>query len=134
MLDHTLESAFLAVLQGNALLAGTLFFTGHDSDEHGLPSVTLSSKSEPLVGSSEVFRSELSVIIESEAHDNSPGEHAAIVEKVRVCLADRMNVAAKINAGNSVHIYGYAFAGSSLEVDGTRFRTTLTLKVGYGVP
>ncbi len=135
MLDHALESAFLAVLQGNVLLSGTVsFFTGHDSDEHGLPAVTLSSKSEPLAGSSEVFRSELSVIVESEAHDNSPNEHVALVEKVRVCLAGRMDVAAKINTGNSVHIYGYAFAGSALETDSARFRTTLTLKVGYGVP
>lgn len=134
MLDHALESAFLAVLRGNALLAGTSFFTGHDSDEHALPAVTLSSKSEPLAGSSEVFRSELSVIIESEAHDSSPDEHAAFVEKVRTCLADRMAVAARINAGNAVFVYGYAFSGSVLEVDGIRFRTTLTLKVGYGVP
>lgn len=134
MLDHALESAFLAVLQGNALLAGISFFTGHDSDEHGLPAVTLSSKSEPLAGSSEVFRSELSVIVESEAHDNSPDEHAALVEKVRACLANRVDVAVRINAGNAVHVYGYAFSASALEVDGIRFRTTLTLKVGYGVP
>ena len=134
MLDHALESAFLAVLRGNALLAGISFFTSHDSDEHGLPSVTLSSKSEPLAGSSEVFRSELSVIIESEAHDNSPDEHAALVEKVRTCLADRMAMAARINAGNAVFVYGYAFSASTLEVDNPRFRTTLTLKVGYGVP
>ena len=134
MLDHALESAFLVVLQGNALLVGISFFTSHDSDEHGLPAVTFSSKSEPLAGSSEVFRSELSVIVESESHDNSPDEHAALVEKVRSSLANRVDTAVRINAGNSVHIYGYAFIGSALEVDGIRFRTTLTLKVGYGVP
>jgi hypothetical protein len=133
MLDHALELAFLAVLQSNALLTGISFFTGQDSDEHGLPAVTLSSKSEPLAGSSEVFRSELSIIIESEAHDNSPDQHAALVEKVRGCLANRNHVAAQINAGNQVHVYGYAFAGSDLELDGSRFRTTLTIKAGYGV-
>jgi hypothetical protein len=134
MLDHALESALLAVLQCNAMLAGIAFFTGHDSDEHGLPAVTLSSKSEPLAGSSEVFRSELSLIVESEAHDNSPDEHAALVEKVRSSFTNRVDVAARINAGNAVYVYGYAFSASALEVDGTRFRTTLTLKVGYGIP
>jgi len=81
-----------------------------------------------------VFRADVTLLIESEAHDNGPDDHAALVEKVRTSLANKAAVVAAINAGNQVHLYGYAFTGSSLDVDGKRFRTTLTLKAGYGTP
>jgi hypothetical protein len=134
MLDHALEAAFAAYLQSDPAFDGVFFSTGHDSEEHQFPSVTASSKSEPLGGSSEVFRSELSLLIESEAHDSSPDQHAALVEKVRTSLASRLDVLAAINAGSRVYLYGYSFADTNLDVDGIRFRTTLTLKAGYGVP
>jgi len=134
MLDHALESAFVALLRSDPAFAEVHLLTGHDDEEHQLPSVTISSKSEPLAGSSDVFRSELTGLIESEAHDSSPDQHAALVGKMRACLADRLHVVAVINAGSEVYLYGYAFTASSLDVDGTRFRTTLTLKAGYGVP
>jgi hypothetical protein len=134
MLDHSLESAFAAFLQTDPSLAGVHFFTGHEDEEHLLPAVTVTSKSESLAGSAAVFRADVSLLIESEAHDSEPVEHAALVDKVRAWLANKAAVVAAINAGNQVHLYGYAFTGSSLDVDGKRFRTTLTLKAGYGTP
>ena len=134
MLDHAFESAFVAFLQTGPTLSEVHFFTGHEDEEHLIPAVTVTSKSEPLVGSSEVFRADLTILIESEAHDSKPDEHAAFVEKVRTQLANKAAVAAAMNAGSHIHLYGYAFNGSSLDVDGTRFRTSLTLKAGYGAP
>ena len=134
MLDHALESAFVAFLQSDPALAEVHFFTGHDDEEHALPAITISSKSEPLAGSATVFRAEVTLLIESEAHDSKPDDHAVFVEKVRARFASKADVIAAIIAGNRVHLYGYAFAGSSQDVDGARFRTTLTFKAGYGVP
>ena len=132
MLDHALESAFAGFLQTDPTLAGVHFFTGHEDEEHQLPAVTTTSKSESLAGSSMVFRADITIIIESEAHDSEPYEHAALVEKVRALFAAKAAVVAAINAGNQVHLYGYAFTASSLDVDGKRFLTSLTLKAGYG--
>lgn len=134
MLDHSLESAFVAFLGADPSFAGIHFFTGHDDEEHALPSVTVSSKSEPLAGSASVFRADVTLLIESESHDCKPDDHASLVEKVRARLASKAAVVAALNAGSQVHLYGYAFMGSSLDVDGVRFRTTLTLKAGYGTP
>lgn len=134
MLDHALESAFVAYLQSDPALAGVHFFTGHDAEEHQLPAVTVSSKSESLVGSAVVFRAEVSLLIESEAHDSNPDDHAGLVERVRARLANKAALAASINAGDHLRLYGYAFTSSSLDVDGVRFRTTLILRVGYGIP
>ena len=134
MLDHALESAFAAFLQTDVSLAGFHFFTGHEDEEHQLPAITTSSKSESLAGSAAVFRADVTLLIESEAHDNGPDDHAAFVENVRAVLADKPTVVAALNAGGGVHLYGYAFTGSSLDVDGKRFRTTLTFKAGYGTP
>ena len=134
MLDHALESAFVTFLQADPGFAEIHFFTGHDDEEHHMPAITVSSKSEPLAGSAEVFRAEVTLLIESEAHDSKPDNHAVFVEKVRARFARKADVVASINAGNRVHLYGYAFAGSSQDVDGARFRTTLTFKAGYGVP
>jgi hypothetical protein len=134
MLDQALESAFVAFLGADPAFVDVHFFTGHDEEEHLLPAVTVSSKSEPLAGSAAVFRADVTLLIESEAHDSKPDEHAALVEKVRTRFSSKAAVVAAINAGNRVHLYGYAFAGSSQDVDGLRFRTTLTFKAGYGVP
>jgi hypothetical protein len=134
MLDHAFESALVAFLQTDPKFAGIHFFTGHDDEEHALPAVTVSSKSEPLAGSASVFRADVTILAESEAHDSNPDDHAALVEKVRARLASKAAVVATLNAGNQVHLYGYAFTGSSLDVDGVRFRTALTLKAGYGTP
>jgi len=132
MLDHALESALAAFLQTDTSLAGVHFFTGHEDEEHQLPAVTVTSKSESLAGSAAVFRADVTILIESEAHDNGPDDHAALVEKVRTSLANKAAVVAAINAGNQVHLYGYAFTASSLDVDGKRFLTTLMFKAGYG--
>jgi hypothetical protein len=134
MLDHALEATFVAYLQSDPAFDGVFLSTGHDNEEHQLPSVTVSSKSEPLSGSAVVFRADLTLVIESEAHDSNPGQHATLVENVRGSLADKAAVGAAINAGDRVCLYGYAFTESSLDVDGSRFRTSLTLKAGYGVP
>ena len=134
MLDHALESAFVVFLQTDPGFAEVNFFTGHDDEDHHTPAITVSSKSEPLAGAASVFRAEVTLLIESEGHDSKPDEHAALVEKVRARFASKADVIAAINAGNRVHLYGYAFAGSSQDVDGARFRTTLTFKAGYGVP
>ena len=134
MLDHAFESAFVAFLQTDTSLAGVNFFTGHEDEEHQLPAVTVTSKSESLAGSAAVFRADVTILIESEAHDNGPDEHADLVEKVRAWLSNKAAVVAAINAGNQVRLYGYAFTAGSLDVDGKRFRTTLTLKAGYGTP
>jgi len=134
MLDHALESAFVAFMQTDPVFTEIHLFTGHEDEEHLLPAVTTSSKSESLAGSATVFRADVTIIIESEAHDSEPDEHAVLVEKVRARLADKAAMVAAFNAGGGVHLYGYAFTGSSLDVDGKRFRTTLTLKAGYGAP
>ena len=133
MLDHALESAFVVCLQPDPTFSGVHFFTGHEDEEHQLPAVTVTSKSESLAGSAAVFRTDVTLIIESEAHDSAPDEHAALVEKVRAGLANKAAVVEAINTANQVHLYGYAFTASSLDVDGKRFRTSLTLKAGYGV-
>ena len=133
MLDYALESGFAAFLKADAVFAGVHFFTGHDDEERHAPSVTVESKSEALVGSAVVFRSDLTIVVESEAHDNRPDAHASLVEKARAKLANKASVAAAVNASAQVRVYGYAFTGSNLDVEGTRFRTSLTFKVGYGV-
>ena len=80
-----------------------------------------------------VFRGELSVIIETEAHDSDAEAHAALVESVRVALADKAAVSAGINEEGGIVLYGFVFFNSGLEVEATRFRTTFVLKAGYGV-
>jgi len=132
MLDFTLESALVEFLQSNSALVGVHFFTSHDDEEHALPAVTIISKSEPLTGSSEVFRADVSLLIESEAHDSAPKEHAALVEKVRFQFVNRYAAMTAINALGKIHIYGYVFMPNAQDVGGTRFRTTLALRVGYG--
>ena len=132
MLDHALESGFIAFLRTDPAFTEVHFFTGHDDEEHQLPGITITSKSEPLAGSATVFRAEVTLLIESEAHDSKPDDHAVLVEKVRSRIANKAAVIAGVNSGRHIHLYGYAFAGSSQNVDGLHFSTTLTFKAGYG--
>ena len=104
MLDHALESAFVTFLQADPGFAEIHFFTGHDDEEHHMPAITVSSKSEPLAGSAEVFRAEVTLLIESEAHDSKPDNHAVFVEKVRARFARKADVVASINAGNRTQL------------------------------
>ena len=134
MLDYPLEAAFVAVLGAVPDLAGIHFYTGHDGDTRHTPSITVESKSDAIAGSAVVFRSELSLVLETEANDTTPGDHTALVQNVRDALADKSAVGAAINAGGAVKLYGYAFMSSAVAVEGSRYRTTLTLRVGYGVP
>jgi len=134
MMDHALEAAFAAFLQVSPGLDGVHTFAAHENAEHGLPAITVAAKSDPLAGSCNVFRADLALLIESEAHDSRPEVHALLVENVRAVLGDKARVLEMIRAGGAVHLYGYTFTGSTLEVDGTRFHTTLTIKVGYGNP
>jgi len=133
MLDHALESAFVAFLKNDPALAEVYCFTEHDGEEHQLPAVTVSSKSESLAGSAVVFRAEVTLLVESEAHDSNPDDHAALVEHVRTRLSNKAALGSSVNTGDRIRLYGYAFTSSSLDVDGSRFRTTLTLKAGYGI-
>ena len=134
MLDYPLEAAFVAVLKVVPVLAGVHFYTGHDGENRHTPSVTVESKSDAIAGSAVVFRSELSLVVETDANDTTPGNHTTLVQSVRDALADKSAVGVAINAGGAVKLYGYAFMSSAVAVEGSRHRTTLTLRVGYGVP
>ena len=134
MLDYPLEAAFAAVLKAVHALAGIRFYTGHDGESRHTPSITVESKSDAIAGSAVVFRSELSLVVETDANDTTPGNHTALVQNIRDALADKSAVGAAINAGGTVKLYGYAFMSSAVAVESSRYRTTLVLRVGYGVP
>ena len=134
MLDYPLEAAFVAVLKVVPVMAGIHFYTGHDGENRHTPSVTVESKSDAIAGSAVVFRSELSLVVETDANDSTSGNHTALVQSIRDALADKSAVGAAMNAGGAVKLYGYAFMSSTVAVEGSRYRTTLTLRVGYGVP
>ena len=134
MLDYFLEAAFAAVLKATPALAGIRFYTGHDGETRHAPSITAESKSDAIAGSAVVFRSELSLLLETDANDTTPENHTALVQNVRDALANTSAMGAAINAGGAVKLYGYAFMSSAVAVEGSRYRTTLTLRVGYGVP
>ena len=68
MLDHTLDELLLAHLKAVPALAALHGYTGQDNADHKLPALTVSTTSAPLAGSDTVFRGEVGVIIESEAH------------------------------------------------------------------
>ena len=134
MLDYPLEAAFSAVLKATPALAGIRFYTGHDGDTRHTPSITVESKSDAIAGSAVVFRSELSLVLETDANDTTPGNHTALVQNIRDALADKSAVGIAINAGGAVKLSGYAFMSSAVAVESSRYRTTLVLRVGYGVP
>lgn len=89
MMDHALEEALLARFKDWPILAESNFYLGHDNAEHKLPALTVVSNSEPLASSDRVFRSEVEITIESEAHDTSGTVHSERVEAVRIVLSKR---------------------------------------------
>ena len=105
MIDHTLDEILLAHLKAVPALAALHGYTGQDNTEHKLPALTLSTTSEPLVGSDTAFRGEVDVILESEAHDTTAAAHGERVEAVRARLANRAQVIAALNTSGRLHIY-----------------------------
>jgi uncharacterized protein YkwD len=132
MLDHVLDELLLAHLKAVPALAALHGFTGHDSADHKLPALTVSTTSEPLAGSDTAFRGEVSVIIESEAHDTTAATHGERVEAVRTALATRAQVVAALNVTRRLHIYGYAPLGTEPTAGDARFATKLRYRFGFG--
>ena len=133
MLDHILDAALLGLLKAAPSLAGLNGYTGQDNAEHKLPALTVStSTAEALASSDTVFKGEVDVIIESEAHDTAPDAHAARVESVRAALANRAGVIAALNASGKLHIYGYAPLGTEPTAGDARFNTKLKYRFGFG--
>jgi hypothetical protein len=133
MLDHILDAALLALLKAARSLAGLNGYTGRDNAEHKLPALTVSTTTaEALASSDTVFKGEVDVIIESEAHDTAPDAHAARVESVRAALANRAAVIIALNATGKLHIYGYAPLGTEPTAGEARFTTKLKYRFGFG--
>ncbi len=133
MLDHILDAALLALLKVVPSLAGLNGYTGQDNAEHKLPALTVSTTTaEALASSDTVFKGEVDVIIESEAHDTTPDAHAARVESVRAALANRATMIAALNATGKLHIYGYAPLGTEPTAGDARFNTKLKYRFGFG--
>ena len=134
MLDHTLENAFCNVLKAVPELADLHFFTGQTDESHELPAITVVSKSESLAGSTEVFRADIQIVLESDAHDTPPNQRTAFLGHLRSILAEKPSLLAVVNATGDVVLFGYALVSSEPEAVDGRFRTVLTLKAGYRVP
>jgi hypothetical protein len=132
MLDHILNEILLAQLTIVPALATLNGYTGQDNAEHKLPALTVSTTSEPLAGSDVAFRGEVSVLVESEAHDTTAAAHGQRVETVRAALANRAQVIAALNATGRLHIYGYAPLGSEPTAGQARFTTNLKYRFGFG--
>ena len=132
MLDHVLDELLLAHLKTVPVLAAVNGYTGQDNADHKLPAITISTTSEPLAGSDTVFRGEVGVIIESEAHDTTAAAHGERVEAVRAALANRAAVIAALNATGRLHIYGYAPLGTEPTAGEARFATKLRYRFGFG--
>jgi len=133
MIDHALDDALLAYLKPLPQLAGLNGYTGQDNAEHKLPALTVSTTTaEALASSDNVFKGEVDVIIESEAHDTTAAAHAERVEAVRTSLANRPAVIAALNATGKLHIYGYAPLGTEPTVGDARFSTKLKYRFGFG--
>ena len=132
MLDHVLDEILLAHLKTVPALAAINAYTGQDNAEHKLPALTVSTMSQPLAGSDSVFRGEVDVIIESEAHDTTAAVHGDRVEAVRTALTNRAQVIAALNATGRLHIYGYAPLGTEPTAADARFATKLKYRFGFG--
>jgi hypothetical protein len=132
MLDHVLNDGLLAHLCATAPLSALNGYTGQDNAEHKLPALAVNTTSEPLAGSDAVFRGEVHVTIESEAHDTTPAAHAERVEAARTALASRAQVIAALNATGRLHIYGYAPLGTEQTAGDARFNTILRYRFGFG--
>jgi hypothetical protein len=134
MLDHTLESAICSLLKANRGLSQIHFFTGIEDESHQHPAITVVSKSESLAGSTEVFRAEVQIIVETRARDTQPGAHAGLVSNVGSVLAHKTAALTSINAGGAIQLCGYALAGCEQEAAEERFRTVISIKAGYRLP
>lgn len=132
MLDHVLDEVLLAHLKAVPALSTLNGYTGQDSGEHKLPALMFSTTSEPLAGSDTAFRGEVSVFIESEAHDTTAAAHGERVEAVRALLAKRAEVVAALNASGRLKIYGYAPLGTEPTAGEARFTTKLRYRFGFG--
>ena len=132
MLDHTLDELLLAHLKTVPALAALHGYTGQDNAEHKLPALTVGTTSEPLAGSDTAFRGEVSVVVESEAHDTTTATHGERVEAVRAALVNRVAVIAAINATGRLHIYGYAPLGTEPTAGDAGFNTKLRYRFGFG--
>lgn len=132
MLDHVLDEVLLAHLKAAPALSALNGYTGQDSGDHKLPALTVSTTSEPLAGSDTAFRGEVSVFIESEAHDTTAAAHGERVEAVRALLANRAAVITALNANARLHIYGYAPLGTEPTAGEARFTTKLRYRFGFG--
>ena len=133
MIDHVLDETLLAYLQTVPQVDGLRGYTGQDNAEHKLPALTVSTTTpEALAGSDSVFKGEVEVVIESEAHDTAPDAHAARVESIRTALADRATLIAALNGTGKLHIYGYAPIGTEQTAGEGRFNTKLKYRFGFG--
>ena len=132
MLDHILDEVLLAHLKTAPALTALNGYTGQDNADHKLPALTVSTTSEPLASSDAVFRGEVGVTIESEAHDSTPTAHAERVEAARALLANRAAIIAVLNTTGRLHIYGYAPLGSEPTSGDARFNTKLRYRFGFG--
>src|SRR5207249_8539494 len=133
MIDHVLDDTLLAYLKTVPQLSALRGYTGHDNAEHKLTALTVSTTTtEALASSDSVFKGEVDVIIESEAHDTAPDEHGERVESVRATLATRATVIAALNATGKLHIYGYAPIGTEQSAGDARFTTKLKYRFGFG--
>ena len=132
MLDHILDEVLLAYLKAAPALAALNGYTGQDNAEHKLPALTVSTTSEPLASSDAVFRGEVGVIIESEAHDTTSATHGERVEAVRALLANRAEIITALNASARLHIYGCAPLGTEQTAGDARFNTKLKYRFGFG--
>ena len=130
MIDNAIESAFCAALQGDDQLDTVNFFTALEDESHKLPAITIISKSESLVGSAVVFRSEVEIRVENHATNTTPAEHARIVGRIRTLLAAKQEMLAALNSGDAVQIIGYAVTGSGQDTNDEKFVTTINIKAG----
>ena len=89
MLDHILDEVLLAHLKTVPALAALNAYTGQDNADQKLPALTVSTTSEPLAGSDTAFRGEVSLFVESEAHDTTAAAHGERVEAVCALLTNR---------------------------------------------
>ena len=133
MIDHVLDGTLLAHLKAVPQFDALHGYTGQDNAEHKLPALTVSTTTpEALAGSDSVFKGEVDIVVESEAHDTAPDSHAARVEAIRTALADRKAVITALNATGKLHIYGYAPLGTEQTAGDARFTTKLKYRFGFG--
>ena len=133
MQDNALENAFVTVLDAVAGLESVNCYSSHYAGARTTPSITVESKSQSLDGSVAVFRAELEFVVESDANDTLAATHAGYIEAIRAVLANKATLTAAINS-DQIKLYGFAFYNTTTGTEATRYRTTLNVRAGYGVP